>query len=80
MDEAAERQLLLAAEALEEEVGRHSPARFDETATLARRLLTGSDAATGEQMLYDQGPAFQEQYQDALQAVERPPMTQHNMS
>ena len=79
MDEAAERQLLLAAEAREEEAGRHSPARFDKTATLARRLLTGSDAATGEQMLYDR-PAFQEQYQDALQAVERPPMTQHNMS
>ncbi|WP_406448675.1 hypothetical protein OH768_00020 [Streptomyces sp. NBC_01622] len=80
MDEAAERQLLLAAEALEEEVGWHSPARFDKTAALARRLLTGPDAATGEQLLYEQGPAFQEQYQDALQAAERPPMTLHNQS
>lgn len=71
-DAAAERQLLLAAEALEEEVGWHSPARFETTAVLARRLLASPDAEAGEQMLYEQGPAWEERYQDALQAAARP--------
>ncbi|MFE1443922.1 hypothetical protein [Streptomyces sp. NPDC058739] len=77
---AAERQLLLAAEALEEEVGWHSPARFEKTAVLARRLLAGPDAEVGEQMLYEQGPAWEERYQDALQAAARPPMLLHDMA
>ncbi|MER7178539.1 hypothetical protein ABT404_03450 [Streptomyces hyaluromycini] len=78
-DAAAERQLLLAAEALEEEVGWHSPARFEKTARLARQLLTGPDAAAGERMLYEQGAAWEERYQDALHAAERPPMMLRNM-
>lgn len=78
-DAAAERQLLLAAEALEEEVGWHSPARFETTAVLARRLLAGPDAEAGEQMLYEQGPAWEERYQDALQAAARPSML-HDMA
>ncbi|MGX1542584.1 hypothetical protein [Streptomyces adustus] len=77
-DEAA-KQLLLAAEALEEVVGWHSPARFEKVAVLARRLLAGADAVAGERMLYEQGPAWEERYQDALQAAKRPPMMLHNM-
>ncbi|MDX3800487.1 hypothetical protein [Streptomyces sp. AK04-3B] len=79
-DAAAERQLLLAAEALEEEVGWHSPARFETTAVLARRLLAGPDAEAGERMLYEQGPAWEERYQDALQAAARPLMLLQNMA
>ncbi|MER5373391.1 hypothetical protein [Streptomyces sp. NPDC002553] len=58
--DAAARQLLLAAEALEDEVGWHSPARFKTTAVLAHRLLAGPDATAGAQMLYEQGPAWEE--------------------
>lgn len=78
--DAGARQLLLAAEALEEEVGWHSPARFETAAVLARRLLAGPDAKAGEQMLYEQGAAWEERYQDALQAAARPPMLLHGFA
>ncbi|MFF1872989.1 hypothetical protein [Kitasatospora herbaricolor] len=65
----AEEHLLLAAEALEEEVAWHAPERFREAVGLARRLLAGPDAETGEQLLYAQGDEWEDLYQDALQAA-----------
>ncbi|MFE2728933.1 hypothetical protein, partial [Kitasatospora sp. NPDC059327] len=64
----AEEHLLLVAKALEEEVAWHSPERFREAVGLARRLLAGPDAKTGEQLLYAQGEEWEDLYQDALQA------------
>ncbi|GAA2155551.1 hypothetical protein GCM10009760_55600 [Kitasatospora kazusensis] len=65
---AEQRHLLLTAEALEEEEAWHSPERFRAAARLARHLLTGPDAKTGEQLLHTQGEEWHEQYQDALHA------------
>ena len=47
-------RLLLVAEALDEEVAWHSPARFQVAANIARDLLRGPQAAANEQMLHDQ--------------------------
>ena len=51
---AARRRLLLVAEALDEEVAWHSPARFQVTANIARDMLTGAGASANEQLLYEQ--------------------------
>lgn len=58
------------AEALEDEVAWHSPARFQETAQLAHRMLTGPDAKANEQLLYTQDQAWDDLYQDALHTSE----------
>lgn len=57
---AAHRRLLLVAEALEEDVSWHAPMRFQVAASIARDLLTGSNAATNERMLYKQGSDWAE--------------------
>ncbi|MEU1690053.1 CopG family transcriptional regulator [Streptomyces hirsutus] len=55
-EEAAARRLLLVAEALDEEVSWHSPARFEVAANIARTMLRGLPVArTSEQLLYEQG-------------------------
>lgn len=74
---AAARHLLLVAEALEEEVGWHSPARFHKSAEIARRMLTGLRAESNEELLYEQGEAWNELYQNALQAADPPPLLRH---
>lgn len=51
---ADHRQVLRAAEALEEVVAWHSPERFLVAENLARDLLTGPRSAANEQMLYEQ--------------------------
>ena len=51
---AAVRHLLLVAEALEQDVAWHSPARFQVAANIARDLLTGARAKASEQLLYEQ--------------------------
>ncbi|MET9378878.1 hypothetical protein ABZX98_32890 [Streptomyces sp. NPDC002992] len=51
---AAQRRLLLVAEALKEDVSWHAPVRFQVAASIARDLLTGSNAAANERMLYKQ--------------------------
>ncbi|WP_431676027.1 hypothetical protein [Kitasatospora sp. KL5] len=73
-DEAVdERYLLLAAEALERDVGWHSPARFQAAANLARHVLTGPRAKANEQALYDQDRPWSSAYRQALLATNPPP-------
>lgn len=54
----SDRRVMLAAEALDEEVCWHAHTRFDATAGIARTLLAGSRALANEQILYDQGAAW----------------------
>ena len=51
---AARRRLLLIAEALEEEVAWHSPARFQVAANIARDMLSSPNARANERLLYEQ--------------------------
>lgn len=51
---AAQRRLLLMAEALDEEVAWHSPVRFEVAANIARDLLCGENVADNERLLYEQ--------------------------
>lgn len=53
-ESAARRRLLLVAEALDEEVAWHSPARFEVAANIARDMLSGASASASEQLLYEQ--------------------------
>jgi hypothetical protein len=57
---AARRRLLLVAEALDEEVSWHSPARFHVAANIARDLLSGADASVNERLLYEQRAEWDE--------------------
>lgn len=56
----ASSRLLRVAAALEGEVGWHSAVRFWVAANIARRLLSGPDAHTAEQMLFKQGEQWEE--------------------
>ncbi len=51
---SSRRRLLLVAEALNEDVAWHSPARFQVAANIARDILVGPGAAAGEHLLYEQ--------------------------
>ena len=53
-ESADRRRLLLVAEALDEEVAWHSPARFQVAANIARDMLSGANARANEQLLYEQ--------------------------
>lgn len=53
-ESAGRRRLLLVAEALDEEVAWHAPARFQVAANIARDLLSGPDAIANERLLYEQ--------------------------
>ncbi|MFI9358507.1 hypothetical protein [Streptomyces lydicus] len=74
---AQERQLLLAAEALENDVAWHSPARFEKAAEIARRLLTGPHAQANEELLYAQGRDFEKLWRAAFRAALRPLLREH---
>ncbi|WP_405804494.1 hypothetical protein [Streptomyces sp. NBC_01187] len=67
-----ERGLLRVAEALEEEVAWHSPARFQVATNLAREMLRGAASTVNEheQMLYEQGEEWDEMRLDMLYADE----------
>jgi len=65
-----DRRLLLVAEALEEDVAWHSPARFLVAANIARDLLTGARAEDNERLLHEDGEEWQDLYQDTLHADE----------
>lgn len=67
LDEDGQR-LLRAATALEEDVAWHSPARFQVAANFARDLLTGPHAEGNEQMLQEEGEAWDVLHQDTLHA------------
>lgn len=71
---SGQKRVLLVAEALEEEVSWHSPARFNEAVRLARLLLGGADAAFNDKVLYDQGAVWDRWYTDALHDSDRPPL------
>lgn len=60
--------LLDVATALEDDVAWHSPARFHVAATIARDLLTGPQATANEQVLQEEGEAWEDLYQDTLHA------------
>ena len=53
-ESAARRRLLLVAEALDEDVAWHAPARFQVAASIARDKLSGASASAGERLLYEQ--------------------------
>ncbi len=53
-ESAARRRLLLVAEALDEEVAWHAPARFQVAASIARDMLSGGGASARERLLYEQ--------------------------
>ena len=57
---AARRRLLLVAEALDEEVSWHSPARFHVAANIARDMLSGAGASVNERLLYEQRSEWDE--------------------
>jgi hypothetical protein len=57
---AARHRLLLVAEALEEEVAWHSPARFQVAANIARDMLSGAGASANERLLYEQRAEWDE--------------------
>ncbi|WP_260634061.1 hypothetical protein [Streptomyces angustmyceticus] len=59
---------LRVAEILERDEAWHAADRFRQATGLARDYLTGHDARHWEQVLYDQAEAFNEDYQDRLQA------------
>jgi hypothetical protein len=63
---AARHHLLLVAEALEEDVSWHSPARFQVAANIARDILGGANSRSNEQMLYKQGNEWGALRQDLL--------------
>ncbi|MEU9255434.1 hypothetical protein AB0D66_26720 [Streptomyces sp. NPDC048270] len=66
-----DRRLLLVAEALENDVAWHSPARFTVVENLARDLLTGPDAQAHEELLFAQaGQDWELLYQDTLHAAD----------
>ncbi|MEU9420205.1 hypothetical protein [Streptomyces sp. NPDC048272] len=69
-----QKRVLLVAEALEEEVSWHSPARFKEAARLARHLLSGPDAALNDTVLHEQRMVYDRWYTDALHDSDRPPL------
>ena len=56
----ARHRLLLVAEALEEEVAWHSPARYQVAANIARDMLSGADADANERLLYEQRAEWHE--------------------
>ena len=53
-ESAGRRRLLLVAEAPDEEVAWHAPARFQVAANIARDMLSGPDACANERLLYEQ--------------------------
>ena len=53
-ESAGRRRLLLVAEALDEEVAWHAPARFEVAANIARDMLRSPDATANERLLYEQ--------------------------
>ncbi|MCY0937637.1 hypothetical protein [Streptomyces sp. H34-S4] len=67
--EAPDRTLLLVAEALENDVAWHSPARFTVAENIARDLLAGADAKRHEEQFHQQGWEWEELYQDTLHAA-----------
>ncbi|MEV5485658.1 MULTISPECIES: hypothetical protein [Streptomyces] len=60
--------VLRVAEILERDEAWHAADRFRQATGLARGYLTGPNAGRWEQVLYDQDEAFNEMYQDRLQA------------
>ncbi|MEU9214529.1 hypothetical protein AB0D27_43395 [Streptomyces sp. NPDC048415] len=65
-----DQRLLAVVTALEEDVAWHSPARFQVVANIARDLLTGPQADANEQLLQEEGEAWNELHQDTLHADE----------
>lgn len=61
---AVRKRLLLVAEALDEEVAWHSPARFTVAVNVARDKLSGGNAQANEQILYEQRSEWEEIRQD----------------
>lgn len=57
---AAQRRLLLIAEALDEEVAWHSSARFHVAANIARDMLGGANPSANERLLYEQRAEWDE--------------------
>lgn len=68
-DPARIRHVQLVAEALENDVAWHSPERFKVATNIARSLLAGPGAETGERLLYEQRADWHELYQDTLHAA-----------
>ncbi|MEH0475069.1 hypothetical protein QA943_40735 [Streptomyces sp. B21-097] len=64
----ADQYLLRVADRLEQDEAWHSSERFKVATALARRHLSGPEAKAWEQVLYEQDTAFDEEYQDLLQA------------